>query len=254
MTEANLPARRSAPLPTRRASIPDPIVYEDVRDLSQPELHARGVQLVRAYQQVEKAQVVVLKSLAAVLVALRLQMDDPKGDSHAYKQQAAEIYRDAGVPKDTKSTVQGNVRWHIGNLLRDLLPPDEVRALGLKEEGPRERRSLARSRTSALVTAQRAGETLAALTPPVVEVTPKKRARKATAVEPPAAPAVPVGRAISDHLRLAESVGQILGRMQEPVITGDMTPGQRGMLAERLREAVARAEELIKIAEDAPAA
>ncbi|GAB7187137.1 hypothetical protein ATKI12_6968 [Kitasatospora sp. Ki12] len=251
MSEANLPARKNAPLPTRRASIPDPIAFADVRDLSQQDLHARGVQLVRAFQQVENVQVVVLKSLAAVLVSLRLHMDDPTGDSHEYKQAAADIYRDAGVPKDTKSHVQGNVRWHIGNLLRKVLPPAEVQALGLKAEGPAERKALARSVTRALVTAHRAGETLDALTPPVVVSAPKKSTTRKKAPAAVESPVVPVGRAVADHLRLAESVGQILGRMQDAVITNDMTPGQRGVLVSRLRDAVARAEELIKVAEEA---
>ncbi|MFJ9694932.1 hypothetical protein [Kitasatospora sp. NPDC101183] len=253
MTEARLPARR-APLPVKRAAIPEPLLYADVRNLSVDELHVRGVQLAKAYQHVEKASTTVLKSLAAVLIALRIQMDDPMGRSHDYRVRAAQIYLDAGIPKANQSNIQSNVRWHIGNLVRTVFTPEEVRDLGLLEEGPAGRKAQTRSMTTALVAAQRAGETLSALTPPGVKTAPKKRtARRKTTAEPET-PAVPAGRATADHLRLAESVGQILTRMQPHVIVEQMTNGQREVLIQRLREVVDLAEDLILTAEDASSA
>src|SRR5690606_11264334 len=46
------------------------------------------------------------------------------------------LYRQAGVPSDSESNMQANLRYHVGNVLRKVAPPEDLQALGMAVEGP----------------------------------------------------------------------------------------------------------------------
>lgn len=64
------------------------------------------------------------------------ELPDWAGRSPAYRDMIARVYRDAGVPADMGNNFQANLRYHIGNVLRQLAPPEELEALGLQSQGP----------------------------------------------------------------------------------------------------------------------
>ena len=214
MPEANLPAVRRA---DRKADVPAEMSLSDARDLSLPVLTDHAVYLVRAYAQLEHVGTAVLKSLAAVLVAIRLDFDDPGGTSYAYTQHAASIYREAGIPPSDKDRTQSAVRYHISAILRSTVPQAEIVSLGLKPKSAQERQRDRRKTTSALVSSARAAHTAEQLTP----------SEDGTRETPPS-------KDVADHLRLAAMMNGIIGGMQPDVITGEMTPGQRKELDSRL--------------------
>ncbi|MFI6444703.1 hypothetical protein [Kitasatospora sp. NPDC050543] len=229
MPEANLPARREPLAIARRTGIPEPLELADVRDLTVTDLADRGVHLVRAYAQLEHAGTTVLKSLAAVLVSIRLSMDDPNGSSYEYTQLAAQIYLDAGIAPEPQSRVKANVRYHISELLREVLSPKELTALGLHEKSARNRMADRRSVNTAIVASARAAETADQL--------------QSTDGDAEA----PVSRLVADHLKLATTVTRIIDGMQPDVIRKEMTPAQRRVLDERYAQAIAQLQGLRKV-------
>ncbi|MFI8084353.1 hypothetical protein ACIF6L_26565 [Kitasatospora sp. NPDC086009] len=203
------------------------MTLDDVRDEPMDVLTAQAQALIRAHTQLQHADTTILRSLAAVLVAVRLQMDDPAGSSYAYIQKAASIYRDAGVPADARATTQASVRYHISQVLRAAVPPEEIAALGLKEKSAQGRQADRRGVTRALVVSARAEETSSQLVPDEAGV------REA-----------PGARQVADHLRLSEMLTRVIGGMQADVIIDDMTPEQRGVLDSRLAELIKSAQTL----------
>ncbi|MFD8315907.1 hypothetical protein [Kitasatospora purpeofusca] len=219
----NLPAARPQPLPiARRAQIPEQLGFADVRDWGMGELSDRGTGLVRAYAKVEHVGTQILKDLAAVLIAGRLQMGDPTGGSYAYKQWAEGIYGAAGIPEATREKVHANVRYHISSLLREVVPADELEALGVDTRSAKDRGAARRKVQAAVVATHRAADAVATTKSDV----PGERAEVAPS------------RLVADHLRLAEMISKVVGDMEEPVIRGEMTPQQRAVLDERLADAI----------------
>lgn|GEM_PF-5028532 len=86
----------------------------------------------------------LLRRLAELIVRLRGQYEfeghtDWAGRGGEYREAIAGAYREAGVPQDTVDGLQAALRYHIGNVLREVAPPDELQAAGLDPEGPLER-------------------------------------------------------------------------------------------------------------------
>ncbi|WGH21376.1 hypothetical protein SEA_EMOTION_27 [Arthrobacter phage Emotion] len=73
------------------------------------------------------------------------------GRTHAYRSWVRESTGMANVPPDDLATVQAAIRYHSGNVLRERLSEDEVEALGLKPESPRERSVVKREHQTAIL-------------------------------------------------------------------------------------------------------
>lgn len=81
------------------------------------------------------------KAAAEALVALRRQFvyegrPDWAGRSGEYRDLVERLYRQAGVPSDSESSMQANLRYHLGNALRQVAPPEDLEALGMQTKGP----------------------------------------------------------------------------------------------------------------------
>ena len=86
----------------------------------------------------------VMRELARQVVELRSRfvwqdLPDWGGRSMDYRNAIYRAYRDAGVPSDSVAGLQANLRYHVGNVVRDIAPPEELEAIGLDPEGPRAR-------------------------------------------------------------------------------------------------------------------
>lgn len=84
------------------------------------------------------------RSAAQALVSLRQLYDhegrtDWTGRSVEYRDAIEALYRQAEVPPDSESPIQAKVRYHVGNVLREVAPADELEALGLSVAGPKGR-------------------------------------------------------------------------------------------------------------------
>lgn len=78
---------------------------------------------------------------AETLVALRKQfkhegLPDWAGRSAGYRDLVERLYRQAGVPSDSESGIQANLRYHVGNVLRKVASPEELAAIGMSVDGP----------------------------------------------------------------------------------------------------------------------
>lgn len=78
---------------------------------------------------------------AESIVSLRRQfkhegMPDWAGRSPGYRDLIERLYREAGVPSDSESNLQANLRYHIGNAIRRVAPPEDLEALGMTKAGP----------------------------------------------------------------------------------------------------------------------
>ncbi|WP_329168313.1 hypothetical protein OG709_29920 [Streptomyces sp. NBC_01267] len=212
------------------------IQLEELAGESEAELVARGVAYVREFEDIRNKPTILLRNIAAVTVALRLKYDDPGGKSYGYRQAVAGMYRTAGIPADSESGTPAAVRWHAGNLLRKTLTTRELRATGLLETSPSERESDRRALNGAIIKSSRASDEVATSTPRVskgkgkstqsAEVVPEQRGH-------------PV-KATADHLRLARTVGTVLGQLDTDVIDRHMTDGQRAALDAELADMQAK--------------
>ena len=84
------------------------------------------------------------KAAAEAIVKLRGLYEhegrpDWAGRSSEYRDAIERLYRQAGMPSDSESSVQANLRYHIGNTLRKTAPAEDLHALGMAAEGPLER-------------------------------------------------------------------------------------------------------------------
>lgn len=126
------------------------------RKVTVDDLVEKGVGLVREYAAVETSKTAILKDLARVVVDLRQRFHtedgrtDWAGRSHAYREAVARIYHEAGVPPDSLDGMQAALRYHVGNVLREVAPADELEDLGLKAKTPVERVKETRDRLAAL--------------------------------------------------------------------------------------------------------
>jgi len=91
-----------------------------------------------------------VRDAATALVALRQEFTfegfpDWAGRSLDYRMTVERLYRDAGVPSDSEGGTLSKLRYHVGNIVRQTAPPEDLEALGLQSSGPRERNKDRRS-------------------------------------------------------------------------------------------------------------
>jgi hypothetical protein len=107
------------------------------------------------------------RKAAETIVSLRRQFKykgatDWSGRSPEYRDLIERLYRDAGVPSDSESSMQANIRYHIGNMLRKVADPEELTALGMLVAGPAARitetRATERKRSSTKKAVHTAGD------------------------------------------------------------------------------------------------
>lgn len=123
-----------------------------VKDLTQ-----RGSALARRYGDASRdARTGLLRELAEVIVELRSRfetedgMTDWTGRTYGYREAVADIYKQSGLGSEDRKTMQNALRYHIGNVLRERAPDDELKALGLRRAAPSDRVREQRERLSAL--------------------------------------------------------------------------------------------------------
>jgi hypothetical protein len=226
----NKVARPGDALPALNVDAADVLDLETIEHETEGALIARGAAYAREYAAVEKKPTILAINLATVLIALRRKHGDPLGRSHAYRQDANEVYRQAGIPQDQRERLQANVRYHIGNMNRRYLTPREIKAIGLDEASPLEKQQDRRATDIALLAAVKASVA-------VEETSPKKaKPSKGTQEKPPEQAKAPgmIVRATADHLRLASAAAKIIDQLDEDVIGNHMTDGQRAKLDEEL--------------------
>lgn len=101
----------------------------------------------------------LLRDLGEATVSLRehfLTTDgepDWAGRTGAYRAAITDLYSSAGYGIDDARATQKVARYHIANTLRDHLSPEDIEAIGLRAETPRERQAELRGRTAAIVAA-----------------------------------------------------------------------------------------------------
>ncbi|KPC89898.1 hypothetical protein ADL27_38445 [Streptomyces sp. NRRL F-6602] len=216
-------SRKAAPaLPT---GAPAPEL--DIRDISHETvdaLVARGTAYSREYVRVQDSATTLKKNVAVVCLALRRQMGDLAGDSYEYRRRVSDMYEAANIPDDLKESIRSGVRYHIGNLMRDVYTPDELASLHLLKSKPVDRMREQATRTRALVTAIQVQETSRKKKPPrAAEAKPSAASEKGLAV-----------KATADQLRLAEAARRVVDQVDEEVVRDSMTPGQRQKLDDNL--------------------
>jgi len=127
-------------------------------------LTEQAARLLGDYVQSGRTRADFLKACAAVIVDLRshFKLEDGRTDwggrSPAYRRAVHEIYLAAHVPTDRFDTVQAALRYHVGNLLRDRVPEDELAAVGLSGVSPKARLARNREVVSALSKSGSVGE------------------------------------------------------------------------------------------------
>lgn len=97
-----------------------------------------------------------LAALADVLVSARSMFRtedgvDWGGRSWEYRQFIGGIYDEAGMDSATRHPIQAAVRYHVGNLLRATVEPDELERVGLLGTSPKDRLSTQRNLGSILL-------------------------------------------------------------------------------------------------------
>src|SRR5919205_1123942 len=98
------------------------------------ELVQRGAELLSDY--VFTSSTDTLRELAPIIVNLRRHftlsngVPDWSGRTPDYRRAVAELYARARIPNEQLTAVQQALRYHVGNLLREVAPPDELEAAG----------------------------------------------------------------------------------------------------------------------------
>ncbi|MEU8840245.1 hypothetical protein AB0D97_14090 [Streptomyces roseus] len=203
----------------------------DLEHESTEALVARGVASLKRYQQISGEQTTLLRNVARVLVEVRRRTDNWSGRGKEYRDFAARIYSGAGIAPDSLDGVQAAVRYHIGNIIREVATPEQLEDHNLKVLGPADRwREQQKSRTAVIASAR--AEVVAA---EVIASAPAK-AKGKTQTEQSAPPVPPVGSLVADHIRLGTGVASILSQLSTDVIDG-MTDGQRARLDAQLEAA-----------------
>jgi hypothetical protein len=215
-----------APVPVDPETLPS-LEPDELSSETTAELVARGAAYAREYARVEHQPTILLKNIAAVVVAIRRKHDDMLGKSHDYRQEVAGMYRSANIPPDSADRIQKAVRWHVGNLLRQTLTPRELKRLELLPTSPLERLQDSRATNAAIIRAANVSADVSASTPA------KKAKGKGAQVAIPEPAGAPV-KATADHLRLAHVAANILGQLDTTVINEHMTDGQRAKLDDEL--------------------
>lgn len=92
----------------------------------------------------------IMRQLADEVIALRRLfvwdgLPDWGGRSPEYRDVIYRAYRSAGIPSDAIDGLQANLRYHVGNAIREVAPRSELEKLGMDPEGPRGRAVRARA-------------------------------------------------------------------------------------------------------------
>ncbi|MEU1200129.1 hypothetical protein ABZ446_28440 [Streptomyces sp. NPDC005813] len=214
----------------------------DIEDESSAMLRARGVAYIREFARISGAQTVLKKNIATVVLAIRKKHDDWLGRTQPYRQEVAEMYREANIPPDSMDNIQASVRYHIGNQLREVLPDDELRALELKSDGPLARSQNQRSTNAALLSASKLSAEASAPVSKGMQKTKPKSGKSSKVSERVPEQGSDI-KATADHLRLSHAARQLVEQLSPDVIADHMTDGQRAKLDEELaaiQEAVAK--------------
>lgn len=130
------------------------------------ELEAEAVRVLRAIRALSPddrdRRTILIRDLARTLVDLREHFFTESGDpdwgarTWEYRQSVRDIYGSANIPHDDAQRIQATTRYHVGNVLRERLSPDQLADLGLGEAAPRERIRKAHEVRSALIVAAEA--------------------------------------------------------------------------------------------------
>ena len=124
-------------------------------------LVAASAKSLRSYMSSGRNNAAHLREAATFIVQLRALFTladgriDWGGRTHGYREQAAAIYRRAGVAKEDRDGVQSALRYHVGAELRRRVSAEGIRDAGLTANSPRERITAARNITAALASAAR---------------------------------------------------------------------------------------------------
>ena len=118
---------------------------------------ARGVARYQSGELAPHEATAQLREVASLMVAARAHFftkdgaTDWGGRTGAFRAFVGETFRMANLSREQLVTVQNAVRYHVGNVLREQLPPDELAALGLRAISPRERAAETRATRTAAV-------------------------------------------------------------------------------------------------------
>lgn len=108
--------------------------------------HSRAIDGMRAYvETAEGDRTIAIRQIATALVDGREHFYTKDGDvdwtgrTYAYRMWVRDVTAEANVPPEQRTTLQGAVRYHTGTMLRARLSAEQIEALGLRSESPRER-------------------------------------------------------------------------------------------------------------------
>lgn len=128
-----------------------------MKQWSVDDLTSAGTGLIHYLDKLEADATDVRRALAGVIVALRRHYRTNDGDvdwagrSWEYRQAVTSMYQSAGIRPDSESKVQASLRYHVGNLLREVAPPQQLAAVGLLTNSPKERMNDVRQATNAIL-------------------------------------------------------------------------------------------------------
>lgn len=100
--------------------------------------------LVRLKRAEGLARTPIYRELAEYTVALRehylTEAGEPDwvGRTSAYRHAVRDLYSRAGYTPEDAKAVQSTIRYHVGNIVREVLRPEEIEDLGLTEVSPLE--------------------------------------------------------------------------------------------------------------------
>lgn len=133
--------------------------------MDMPELRARAVSLLKEYLRAPvESRTRIIRELGETLIETRAQFERPDGSpdwtgrTHAYRRAIREMYDDAGIGERDRAQIQGAVRFHIANILRERLTEEQLAEYSLLPRGPHDRDRDNRSTKSAIVAAVSARE------------------------------------------------------------------------------------------------
>lgn len=98
-----------------------------------------------------------LRRAAELLVEARLHFltaegePDWKGRTYAYRTWYGGLLSDAGLSPAERETVSATIRYHVGNVMRERLSPEELAEAGLSAPSPIDRARLQRDTRAAIV-------------------------------------------------------------------------------------------------------
>lgn len=128
-----------------------------MKNLTVDEIVLSGQQVLAAIVEAEKAPEAEYRKLSNLLIQLRMRFQSPHRDcadwagrTREYREAAQRIYASVNIPPDSAGSIQARIRYHNGERLREVAPPAELEAVGIKAIGPagqaRERRALERAK------------------------------------------------------------------------------------------------------------